>query len=333
MNAARLMCLAAFVCVASTSALAQQAETDRATGLMPASQFDTGDSVPATLSATDRMLVAVNIGGSGPYPFIVDTASENSVVARDLAETLSLPPSGRASILSVTSLRQAGMVDMKGVSFVPGKTHDVRAAILERRNIGAAGILGIDALRGQRVVLDFAASQLTIESSSRSKPAPSEIVVHGRKRLRQLVLADCTIAGVPVDVIVDSGSQVSLGNEALRTLLTTRKNEFLPIALLTVTGETQNADYTRADKLVIGSAALIGMPVAFADAYIFRRLKLTKGPALLLGMDALQMFERVSVDFQANEARFVLPNNGKGVAGAGPLMTNGRVNTTKRLGP
>jgi hypothetical protein len=182
-------------------------------------------------------------------------------------------------------------------------------------------------------VLDFAASQLIIEPSSRLKPTPHEIVVHGRKRLRQLVLADCTIGGVPVDVIVDSGSQVSLGNDALRRLLTTSKNEFLPIELMTVTGETQAADYTRADKLVIGSAALVGMPVAFADAFIFRRLKLTKGPALLLGMDALQMFERVSVDFQANEARFVLPNAGKGVAGAGPLLSKGRVNTTKRVGP
>jgi len=333
MNAKRLLCLAAIVCGLSTNALAQLAETDKATGLMPASATETGSSVPATLSASDRMLVSVRIGDAGPYPFIVDTASENSVVSRDLAESLNLPASGRASILSVTSLRQSGMVDVKQVSFVPGKTHDIRAATLERRNIGAAGILGIDALRGQRVVLDFTASQLTIEPSTRAKAAPYEIVVHGRKRLRQLVLADCTIGGVPVDVIVDSGSQVSLGNEALRALLTTSKNEFLPIELVTVTGETQAADYTRADKLVIGSAALVGMPVAFADAYIFRRLKLTRTPALLLGMDALQMFERVSVDFQTNEARFVLPNAGKGVAGSGPLLNKGRVNTTKRVGP
>ncbi len=176
--------------------------------------------------------------------------------------------------------------------------------------------------------------QLIVGPSSREKPAAHEIVVKGRKRLRQLVLADCTIDGVPVDVIVDSGSQVSLGNEPLRKLLTTPRNTFLPISLVTVTGEYQNADYTRADKLVIGSAALLGMPVAFAEAYIFRRLKLNNTPALLLGMDALQMFDRVTVDFQTNEARFVLPNGGKGIPGGGPLLDKqGRLKTARPTAP
>ncbi len=163
MNAKRLLCLAivqAFFCVGSTAALAQQ--VDPATGLVPASTTtDAAESVPTTLSLSDRMLVGVNIGGSGPYPFIVDTASENSVIARDLAETLNLPASGKANILSVTSLRPTGMVDVKDVSFVPGKARSVRAATLDRRNIGAAGIVGIDALKGQRVVLDFKACSLS----------------------------------------------------------------------------------------------------------------------------------------------------------------------------
>jgi hypothetical protein len=77
-----------------------------------------------------------------------------------------------------------------------------------------------------------------------------------------------------------------------------------PITLLSVTGETQLADYTKADRLTVGNAEFVGMPMAFADAYIFTRLKLTRSPALLLGMDALQMFARVALDFQNNEARF-----------------------------
>jgi predicted aspartyl protease len=289
-------------------------------------------TVATTMSATDRMLVPVTIANSGPYPFIVDTAAENSVIARDLVDELALPSSGRASLLSVTSLRPVGMVDVHGVSFVEGSTRNLRALVLLRENIGAAGILGIDALRGQRVELDFAANQLTVSPAPRRevRAAPNEIIVRARRRLRQLILADCSIDGTPVDVIVDSGTQVSLGNEALRKLLTTSKNKFEPISLISVTGEQQAADYTRADRLVIGTVALAGMPVAFADAYIFQRLRLNRTPALLLGMDALQMFDRVSVDFQNNEARFLVPEGVLGVKAAGPLLTRrGRLNTQR----
>jgi hypothetical protein len=89
----------------------------------------------------------------------------------------------------------------------------------------------------------------------------------------------------------------------------TRQNEFKEITLTSITGESLTADYTRADRLVIGGVALIGMPVAFADAHFFRRVRLTRRPALLLGMDALQMFTRVSVDFPNRRASFVLPDN------------------------
>ena len=51
-------------------------------------------TVSTTMSATDRMLVPVTIGGAGPYPFIVDTAAERSVIARDLARGLGLAPAG-----------------------------------------------------------------------------------------------------------------------------------------------------------------------------------------------------------------------------------------------
>ena len=91
--------------------------------------------------------------------------------------------------------------------------------------------------------------------------------------------------------------------------MTTRRNEFRQITLTSVTGETFAADYTRADRLVIGNAQLVGMPVAFANAHFFNRMRMTRRPALLLGMDALQMFERVSVDFPNRRAHFVLSEN------------------------
>lgn len=268
-------------------------------------------TVQTTLSATQRMLVPVTIGGAGPYPFIVDTAAEGSVIARDLARQLGLAPAGRARLLSMTSSRDIGMVSMPEVSFMRGRTRSLQAFTLNGENLGASGILGIDALRGQRVVLDFEAGEMRVGPAPRrtEQLGPNDVVVRGRTRYGQLVLIDSTAEGVPVDVIVDSGLQVSVGNETLRRLLTSRRNRFVQIELVSITGERFSADYTRVDNLRIGGVALSGLPVAFANAHFFTRMRLTRRPALLLGMDALQMFRRVAVDFPNRRAHFVLPDD------------------------
>lgn len=269
----------------------------------------TETSVATTMSATDRMLAAVMINGAGPYPFIVDTAAERSVIARELASELQLAPAGRRRLLSISNTRTADLVTMVGVSFMAGETRTLDAFALDGRNIGASGVLGIDALRGQRVTLDFAAGQMRVGPAPRrvERLAPNEIVVRARSRFGQLVLIDSSAEGVPVDVIVDSGLQASVGNEALRRLLTSRRSQFEKIELMSITGEATRADYTRVDKLRIGGVAISGMPIAFANAHFFTRMRLTRRPALLLGMDTLKMFQRVVVDFPNRRAHFVFP--------------------------
>jgi predicted aspartyl protease len=266
-------------------------------------------SVATTMSATDRMLAPVTINGAGPYPFIIDTAAERSVIARQLADELRLAPAGRKRLLSISNTRTADLVTMVGVSFMAGEARTLNAFALDGRNIGASGVLGIDALRGQRVTLDFAAGEMRVGPAPRrvERLAPNEIVVRARSRFGQLVLIDSSAEGVPVDVIVDSGLQASVGNEALRRLLTSRRSQFEKIELMSITGEATRADYTRVDKLRIGGVAINGMPIAFANAHFFTRMRLTRRPALLLGMDTLRMFRRVVVDFPNRRAHFVFP--------------------------
>ena len=297
--------LLVMLCAHSARAQAPPAE-----GALP-EEASAESTVQTTMSATDRMLVPVTIGGAGPYPFIVDTAAESSVIARELARELGLAPAGRARLLSMTSSRDTGMVSMPDVSFMQGPSRTLQAFALNGENLGASGILGIDALRGQRVVLDFEANEMRVGPAPRRvEPfGPNDIIVRGRRKFGQLVLIDSSAEGVPVDVIVDSGLQVSVGNEALRRLLTSRRNRFEQIELVSITGDRFSADYTRVDNLRIGDVGMTGMPVAFANAHFFTRMELTRRPALLLGMDALQMFRRVAVDFPNRRAHFLLPDD------------------------
>jgi hypothetical protein len=70
------------------------------------------------------------------------------------------------------------------------------------------------------------------------------------------------------------------------------------------------ADYSSIAHMRIGGVELKGMPVAFTDAELFHKLGLTDKPSLLLGMDVLRNFSRVSVDFANRSVRFLLPGQG-----------------------
>jgi hypothetical protein len=61
--------------------------------------------------------------------------------------------------------------------------------------------------------------------------------------------------------------------------------------------------------LKMGPVGLKDLAIVFADAHIFKQLKLDKKPALLLGMNAMRAFKKVSIDFAARRLRLVVPEH------------------------
>lgn len=259
----------------------------------------------------DRMTVAVSVAGKGPYRFLVDTGSERTVISRQLANRLQLDD-GRAaivhSVFGVTGINTVHIPDLR----VSGTTMSViNAPALDASNIGADGMLGTDSLRSQRVLFDFKAQTMSITPSSQriDKLDGDTIVVRAKSRNGRLIFTQARIDGQKVTVIIDTGSQVTIGNLALQKKLA-RRNIWVgpePIEIHTVTGERFSARLAHMDQLELGGFKLDDMAVVFADAHIFRQLDLKDKPALLLGMNALRAFDRISIDFETKKVRFVLP--------------------------
>jgi hypothetical protein len=67
------------------------------------------------------------------------------------------------------------------------------------------------------------------------------------------------------------------------------------------------AEYTIVDKLRIGGIAMNGAAVAFADVHPFKLFALSRKPSMLLGIESLRSFRRVSVDFSTRKVKFTLP--------------------------
>lgn len=288
---------------------------------VPAEMEDTGSSATAeTLATSDdeanRMTVPVMINGQGPFNFIVDTGSDRSVISKEVAEKLALPEAGRAKLISMSGVDSVKLVTIKSLSVSANRTlRNIRAPALAAKNLGADGILGIDALKGQRVLFDFSAQTMTVEPGNtkavREEIVPRDvIVVRARSRLGQLVLVDADANGEEVWVVVDTGGQNSIANSAFRRLMVKKSapaGSFKTIDLLSVVGGRITADYTVVGKMRIGGVQLGNAAVAFVDAHPFKSFGLMRRPAMLLGMEGLRSFRRVSIDFANKEVRFHMP--------------------------
>ena len=298
--------MAAFcsICLAA----AAQAQVPLSPVALPSDQ-----PVPVTLDSSQRLSVPVTIGGQ-PWHFLMDTASTRSVIASDVADQLKLVQGKALQVLNIGGTDTVPSVEIPELGFSDFALRDIHAPALLRDNLGGDGLLGLDILHNRRVAIDFRhGATLTIAPSSAErarKPAdadPDAIVVVGRSRFGELIVTDADIDGHRVAVILDTGSEESIGNPALaKVLFHDSRTPPIPTTLLSVTGRSLPANYASARRMRIGDVRIDHLPIAFADIATFRQFGLTRRPALLLGMQTLRLFAKVTIDFPRHRIQFLM---------------------------
>jgi predicted aspartyl protease len=287
----------------------QPAPAPAAAGEAPAA--DPGYAVDFGEDRHERMTVPVSIGTSGPYAFVVDTGAERTVIARELAATLRLSSAGNTRVHSMTEVSDIPTVAIPTLGVGGKEVRGIRAPALERRNLGAEGMLGVDSLQSQRVSFDFKRQLMTIVPSRRHEERWTDdaIVVTARNRFGHLVLVDASVEGQKVWVIVDTGAQATVGNLTLLRKLQKRGRlrPIAPVEMVSVTGGRLTAEQSLVKHVRLGGMDIYDLPVAFNDVHPFKQLGLMDRPAILLGMDALRLFERVSVDFANRKVKLLAP--------------------------
>jgi predicted aspartyl protease len=260
----------------------------------------------------ERMTVPVSVQGTGPYRFLVDTGADRTAVSRDLVNRLSLAPGNEASLHSIAGVSAVATPNVTDLQHTSRPVRVVDAPVLERSNMGADGILGVDSLRSQRIEFDFEGQTMSIVPSvARDMPDDRDaIVIQAARRNGRLVVTEAHIDGRSVTVVLDTGAQISVGNEALRKQLARKMPRDAQIVeLQSVTGEKISGEYAFVRELNLGGVSLNNLAIVFADAHTFKQLNLNAKPALLLGMNAMRAFKKVSIDFANRKFRVLLPEH------------------------
>ena len=279
---------------------------------LPPAQYDPtlsigGQDVDARKVRT-RLSVDVAVNGRGPYRFIVDSGADTSVVGLRIASALELPLGKPAVLHGMTSRNLVDRVKVEELSLGTTTVRDLQLPALREIDLGGDGIVGIDALQQQRLMMDFERNTIKVEDAHvRYKPLPGEIVVTARRERGQLILTHVRASGLSLDAVIDTGSEITIGNLALRDKLVRRRGQPLEVIEATgVTGETMKLQVAVIDELQLGPITLRNVPMAFADVPPFKMFRLDDEPALLIGTDLLDTFRRVSLDFKARKVRFQL---------------------------
>ncbi|MBS0412460.1 MAG: aspartyl protease family protein [Proteobacteria bacterium] len=323
--------------LASPPALARPRGTGRAPDVQinlagqPAPPPAGPDGQPALIragaDAVSRMTTQVRLDSRGPFEFVVDTGANRSVVSIEAARSLGLPAGPPTPVHGIAGVEPADTVEVSTLSVGDVRSADLILPALPETHLGAQGLLGVDIMKDRRVVLDFVANTLLIgpprhdADTSGSREQPTRILgerrgvirVPARYRFGQLTIVDADVAGVAVTAFLDSGSQNTVANLALRNALVGRRPllaaQMRQVELLSATGQVASGELCVLPGVRLGGLGIDNLGAVFADLHTFDIWRLVDRPAILIGIDVLRHFDSVELDFSRRQVVFRAPKS------------------------
>ena len=267
---------------------------------------------PTRRDRIGRIWAPVLVNGQGPFRLVLDTGASHSALTPRVAEALGIT----LDIASTVTLR--GATGSAQVPMVPVSTLEFGELLVEPRRLpivpdalgGAEGVLGTDGLAGKRIHIDFRRDSITIMRSKNERAASGYQTIPVRFLRGRLLVVNAFLGGLPVKAVIDTGGQATLGNEALRIALAERRQrqqrEATPDDVTGATLDVQVGSRVATPSLALGEIMVRNPAMTFADFAIFEHWKMTKEPAMLIGMDVLGLLDTLIIDYRRKELQVKL---------------------------
>lgn len=260
---------------------------------------------PTRRDQIGRIWAPVFINDQGPFRLVLDTGASRSCVIARVASRLSLTPDADASmrLQAVTGSATVPTVRVKSLLIGDLLISGTKLPIIPDALGGAEGILGNEGLTDRRVYIDFRHDLISITRSHNRAAPPGFYTIPFTLQRGRLLTVDAWLGRVRAKAIIDTGGQTTVANMALRDALLRRYSSGTPEVdhIEGVTTDIQDGEGRRAPSIEFGPISIHTDRMTFADMRIFEYWKLTKEPALLIGMDALGLLDTLIIDYHRNE--------------------------------
>ena len=264
------------------------------------------------LDRSRRLTVQVMVNGQGPFSFMVDTGANRSVISSETADRLGLVRREKVALHGIAGVQDVDTVIVEEVRVGRRVNRDMVLSVLPEAHLGATGLLGLEWLGANSLMLDYRGRRMQVGSAL---PLPNEqtVVVKARTQRSGLTLIDAHIPGRSIMAFLDSGSTTTVGNLAL--LREARAHdavigETVDIELRSVTGQTLPGRIVVLRSLTLGKMILRHVPLVIGPVHTFDYWGMRDKPALLIGSDILHKFDSIAMDFKRGEIRFQISARG-----------------------
>ena len=254
------------------------------------------------------MVAPVYVNGQGPYRFIVDTGANRSVLSSAVATELGLVSTGMGEVHSIAEMAPAPLVRVDSITFQGLRLSSAAVPVMDSgAMLGEQGILGVDGLHGHRLRIDFDQRCMEIVRNTR-RPSPERWrAVQGELRLGNLLLVRADLEGTPINVLIDTGSEITLANHSLRQALgrARMRRASMFLATSTTSSSQQYTDLAmHLPDLNMDGVTISNLSAYPADFHIFDLWGLQAEPTLLIGMDALSQVGAMEIDYASARVFF-----------------------------
>jgi len=261
-------------------------------------------ALPTTHDHIGRVLVPVTINGQGPFRFVLDTGANHSTISPRLVQTLGLKPD------EARSVKLDGITGTALVSFVTVDKLQAGALSLESAMLpvvwapvmgGADGILGAAGLSEKTLMIDFLRNRVVIAHSVETGMRSDSTRIHAAHVANGLLILDTQVGRVAVRAVIDTGSERTLGNIALRNALKTNRGAGTMAYVTSVYGATEQVEpgeIQRAPPISLGSLHITDVAIVYGGFHIFEVWGLHDEPAMVIGMDVLGTVAALGIDFK-----------------------------------
>jgi predicted aspartyl protease len=292
----------------ATSASAQAASAQAAVSAEAASPVeDALLAAPTTRDHIGRVVVPVMINGRGPFRFIVDTGASHSTVSPSVVQALGLKPTDVPSIL-LEGITGSARVSAVTVDRLEAGALTVSATpmpvVWAPVMAGADGILGAAGLTNQSLMVDFEHNRVRIADEVEPAVRSESMRIHGLRITHGLLIVETRVGGVRVNAVVDTGSERTLGNRALRDAVNIKRTAGVMARVTSVYGATkqiESGEIVDAPVIALGSLRVLGVEVVYGDFHIFKVWGMEDKPAMIIGMDVLGTVGSLGIDFKNHD--------------------------------
>ncbi|MDI1365334.1 MAG: aspartyl protease family protein [bacterium] len=263
------------------------------------------------LDAARRLTVEVMINGQGPFKMMVDTGADSSVISIETADKLGLARGATVEMHSIAGVQTVDTVLIDTLQMGRRIQRRMRVSLVAERYLGAAGLLGLDWLGANSLMLNYGKLRMAV---GEPLPLPDANTVVIKTRTRSgLTLLDAFMPGHRLIAFLDSGSSTTVGNLALLRAAQASKavlGGVVDLNLTSATGQTLPGRLVVLSRLTLDTMTLMNVPVVVGPVHTFEYWGLGDQPAILIGSDILQKFETVALDFKRHEVRFKVADRG-----------------------